>query len=175
MGNRPDTPRRLYTNVKLIVIGVSTTGKTTLVRHLRAEYQADVLEFDEELNRLNGGSYPFDVDHRRNVIVPLIQQDILNRSSVVFFTNPYCFTVEQIELARGNGFRIVALLLDRAEMLRRNQQRMEHEGYRDHRPYFDEMLEHQMALSDRGLIDRSIDASKPTAVIAEELVAYMNQ
>jgi hypothetical protein len=159
---------------KLIVVGVSTAGKTTLVRHLRDEYQADVLEFDGELIRRNGGSYPFDVDYRRGVIVPIIQKDILSRSSVVFFTNPYCFTVEQIEWARKNGFRIVELLLDREEMLRRNSQRMEHEGYGDHSPYLDEMIEHQTALSVRGLIDKSIDASRPTAVIAEELVAYAN-
>lgn len=162
-------------NPKLIVIGVSTVGKTTLVRHLRNEYQADVLEFDEELIRLNGGTYPFDVDFRRNVIVPIIQQDILNRSSVVFFTNPYCFSVEQIESARGNGFRIVELFLDRAEMTRRNRQRMEREGYRDHSPFFDELIEHQTALSDRGLFDRSIDASRSTALIAKELIAFMEQ
>jgi GTPase SAR1 family protein len=159
---------------KLIVIGVSTAGKTTLVRHLRDEYQADVLEFDEELIGRNGGSYPFDVDYRRSVIVPIIQEDILSRSSVVFFTNPYCFTVEQIEWARKNGFQIVELLLDREEMLRRNQRRIEEEGYGDHSPYLDEMIEHQTALSDRGLIDKSIDASRSTAVIAEELVAYAN-
>jgi GTPase SAR1 family protein len=163
------------TSLKLIVIGVSTAGKTTLIRHLRDQYDAAVLEFDEELVRINGGLYPSDVDFRRNVFVPVIQKDILSRSSVVFFTNPYCFTVEQIEWARGNGFRIVELLLDREEMLRRNRQRMELEGYGDHSLYFDEMIEHQTALSDRGLIDRLIDASKLTALIAEELVAYMRQ
>ncbi len=162
-------------NTKLIVVGVSTAGKTTLVRHLRTEYQVEVLEFDEELTRLNGGAYPFDVDHRRNVIVPIIQQDILGRHSVVFFTNPYCFTLKQVERARATGFRIVELSLDREEMERRNRQRVEHEGYRDHGPYLDEMIEHQTALSEHGLIDRSIDASKPTAVIAEELIAFANQ
>lgn len=180
-GQPADPPAAMNTrpymnpNPKLIVIGVSTVGKTTLIRHLRNEYQANVLEFDEELVRLNGGSYPFDVDHRRNVIVPVIQNDILSRRSVVFFTNPYCFTLEQIEQARVTGFRIVELVLDREEMERRNRHRVEHEGYRDHSPYFDELIEHQTALSDHGLIDTSIDASKPTAKIARELLALMNQ
>jgi len=164
----------MNTNAKLIVIGVSTVGKTTLIRHLRSEYQAEVSEFDEELVRLNGGSYPFDVDYRRNVIVPVIQEDILRRPSVVFFTNPYCFTVDQIILARKRGFRTAELWLDREEMARRNQQRVEQEGYRDHTPFFDELIEHQKALSHRGLIDMSIDANKPTAEIADELIAYMN-
>lgn len=164
----------MNTPVKLIVIGVSTVGKTTLVRHLRREYQADVLEFDEELIRRNGGTYPSDVHHRRNVVVPAIQEDILDRQSIVFFTNPYCFTPDQVALARQTGFRIVELVLDRAEMERRNAHRMAEEGYADHSSYLDEMIEHQQALTTRNVIDLSLDASTPTTKIAEALVSFMN-
>jgi len=160
---------------KVIVIGASTVGKTTVIHYLRDKFNLEVNEFDEELNRLNGGSFPFDVEYRRNVLVPAIQKDILNREAVLFFTNTRCFTLEQIKQARSNGFIIVQLVLDRDEMVRRNKQRMEQEGYNDHTMYFDEMLECQEELKTKGLIDKIIDAQKPTNVIAEELLSYLNR
>jgi hypothetical protein len=159
---------------KAIVIGASTVGKTTIIRHLRDKYNLSVYEFDEELNRRNGGTYPFDVEYRRNVLVPSVQNDILNRDSVLFFTNTRCFTQEDIKHARSRGFRIVQLILDRDEMVRRNKQRMDKEGYSDHASYFDEMILYQQKLLERDMVDKVVDASRSVKVIADELLSYLD-
>ena len=47
---------------KSLIIGSSLTGKTTLVKYLRDNLNMEVQEIDEELNRLNGGKFPTDME-----------------------------------------------------------------------------------------------------------------
>ena len=135
----------------------------------------EVSEIDEELNKLNGGTFPANAEYRKEVLVPTIKSDLFSRTSVLFFTTTRYFSLDEVAAARRNGFAIVQLVLDREEMSRRNKKRMEIEGYNDHTPWFDEMLNFQREIKKRGLVDAAIDANKPTSEIAEALLSFVNQ
>ena len=73
--------------MKLIVIGSSLSGKTTLVRQLRAVHGLSVAEMDEKLTDLNNGVYPADLKYKHEVLAPKAIQDVLGKDSIFFFTS----------------------------------------------------------------------------------------
>ena len=154
--------------MKTIVIGSSLSGKTTLVRHLR-DQKIDCSEVDEELTKINGGTFPSDVDEKHNVLIPKIIADILAKKDVLFFTNTDYFTLEDLRKAKSLGFKIVQIDISLPELIRRNKYRMENEGYDDMTQWLEGMTDYQDALKQSGLVDQSLDATLPTDQIASTL------
>jgi len=73
--------------MKLIIIGASLSGKTSLVRQLRSITDLPISEIDEELTEKNGGTYPTDTKYKHKVLAPQIIADVIKRDKSVFFTN----------------------------------------------------------------------------------------
>lgn len=157
---------------KSLIIGSSLTGKTTLVKYLRDNLNMEVLEIDEELNRLNGGTFP-DMEYKNNVLIPKIKNEVLNKDEIIFFSNVHYYTPEDIEVARQRGFKIILLSVDRRELKARNQHRVENEGYKDQRQWLDAQLQRQREIEDKGLIDMVIETNRPVEDIAQELVTFL--
>ena len=157
--------------VKILVIGASTTGKTTLAQYLREHTDFTILETDEELSFLNGGNYPHDDQLKMNVLAPKMVADILGRESIVFFTNTHYFRPEDLRVARDRGFKVIQLELGREEMIKRNKNRYEKEGYDDLTSHFDPMEQYQKDIAGQGLVDRIIAADQPVEKIAAELLS----
>lgn len=162
-------------NYKAIIIGTSLTGKTTLIRHLRKTTNIHVREIDEELVELNNGTYPTDSDYKNNVLSPQIKKDLLEKKSILFFTNAHYFTDKDLEIARTEGFKIIQLFVNKDELQIRNKHRMETEGYEDHSQWFDSMLQYQKDILEKGLVDIAIETNKPTEKIAKELIAFLQK
>ena len=161
-------------NYKALIIGVSLTGKSTLIRYLRKTNASfPVQEIDEELERLNGGSYPKDDTYKNTILAPQIKNEILNKENILFFTNAHYFTFEDLEKARSKGFKIIQLSLDKVELERRNTYRMAHEGYEDHSHWLDAMLAYQKEISEKGLVDTVIETNKSVEKIAEEFLTSL--
>lgn len=154
--------------MKIIVIGASLSGKTTLVRYLQSQ-NINCSEIDEEITILNGGSYPTDIDKKHLELVPKIITDILSRPDVLFFTNTDYFTLEDLRKAKTTGFKIYQLDISLAELIKRNKVRVEVEKYEDMTPWLEDMVDYQNELKKIGLIDKSIDATLPTEKIAKEI------
>ncbi|MBI2464702.1 hypothetical protein HYV64_01035 [Candidatus Shapirobacteria bacterium] len=154
--------------MKIIVIGASLSGKTTLVRYLQ-EHNINCSEIDEELTTLNGGSYPTDVDKKHHELVPKIVADIIARPDVLFFTNTDYFTLDDLRLARASGFKIYQLDISLSELIKRNKRRIEGGKYEDMSPWLEDMVDYQNELKKTGLIDKSIDATQPVEKIAKEI------
>jgi len=160
---------------KSLIIGSSLTGKTTLVKYLRDNLNMEVQEIDEELNRLNGGKFPTDMEYKNNVLVPKIKQEVLDKNKIIFFTNVHYFTPEDIVSARQRGFKIILLFVDREELEIRNKHRMENEGYEDQSHWLDGQLHYQKEIEDKKLIDIAIETNKPVEDIVQELVTFLQQ
>ncbi len=158
---------------RALIIGSSLTGKTTLVRYLRDTFSLDVKEIDEELKRLNGGSYPNDMDYKNKVLAPQIRQEVLNAERVIFFSNVHYYTPADVVAARQKGFKVVLLRVNRNELETRNKRRVENEGYADQSPWLDAQLEYQRAIEDAGLTDRMVETDRPVGDIAQELVTFL--
>lgn len=155
---------------KAIIIGASTTGKSTLMKYLQENTDLMLDEMDEILIRMNNGIYPKDGDHRHKVLEPRIVQEVLRKDPIVFFTNTHIFSVEDLEQARKLGFKIFQLLLSREKMESRNIARKEQEDYDDISMYFKYMIEYQEKIRDKGVVDKEIDADQPVENNAKEVL-----
>lgn len=158
---------------KSLIIGSSLAGKTTLIKFLRGNFNIEVQEIDEELNRLNGGTFPKDMEYKNNVLIPKIKQEVLNKDKIIFFANVHYFTPEDIVVARQRGFKIILLHVDRDELETRNKYRVKNEGYKDQSQWFNAQLQHQKEIIDKGLVDRVIETNRSVEDIAQELITFL--
>ncbi len=154
--------------MKAIVIGTSLSGKSTLIRHLRATTTLPISEMDEELTLANEGTFP-SVATKSHLATQVIT-DILNRDSILFFANTDYFSHPDLYLAKSKGFKILQLSLSLDQLIARNAQRMKVENYEDHSQWFPGMVAYQQEVSASGLVDHVLDASLPTANIASQLL-----
>ncbi len=160
--------------MKAIVIGSSLSGKTTIIRYLRSHTNLVISEMDEELTRLNSGTYPSDDDYKNNVLAPKVIKEMLNQD-ILFFTNTDYFKVDDLKIVKRNGFKIVQLDLDLSQLEERNEQRVKNEGYSDLSQYLEGMVRYQEEMKEKGLIDKIIRTDKPVEEIVEELVNVLKQ
>ncbi len=159
-------------NYKAIIIGSQLSGKTTLVRHLRSVSDLNLLEMDEEIMRLNNNIWP-DNKTKDEVLTPRICADISGRENIVFLTN--YFVPNLLRTAKGNGFKIIELKLDKKTLLERNETRIKDEGYDDASQWIDGHLDFIKSVEELGLLDSIIDAKKPVSEIAEDLLSSLNK
>jgi hypothetical protein len=158
---------------KVIVIGASTVGKSTLLKYLKGSTKLPIDESDDVLTAMNGGVYPEDNDYKMNVLAPKMIDDVLGRDEVIFFSNTHYFTEEDLKKAQERGFRIIQLVVDKEEMIKRNRYRKEFEGYDDLSKYFDDMISYQKEIYEKGLVDAVIDTNTSVEVIAVEFLRQL--
>jgi len=158
---------------KIIVIGASTGGKSTLMRYLRQHTDLVVAEMDEEIVKLNGNKWPTDDDYRNTVLVPKITKEIIDKDKVIYISS--YVPDELAEEAKRKGFVIVLLEVSLEQLKERNAKRMVEEGYESVATYFDVQLNGFKQLKEKGLIDKTIDGHRSTEMIAEEIVKLSQQ
>lgn len=156
--------------MKVIVIGSSLSGKTTLVKYLRSVLNLPIAEMDEKLVEFNGGMYPSDIKYKHDVLAPKIIKNILSEKDTIFFTGTDYFALEDLKVARDVGFKIILLSLDLEELSKRNKERMRLEGYEDMGKWFGGMLRYQQQIQDEHLVDQVIDANLPVEKLADDLL-----
>jgi guanylate kinase len=154
--------------MKLIIIGASLSGKTTLVNFLRTK-KIDCSEIDEELTSINGGIYPTDIDLKHNDLVPKIITKVITSPDIIFFSNTDYFTLDNLRQAKTNGFKIFQLNINLAELNIRNKNRVEKDGYEDMSMWLEDMVDYQFDLQKAGLVDQVLDATLPV----EKLAAFI--
>jgi shikimate kinase len=159
--------------VKVIIIGASCSGKTTLVKLLRARTALPVLEIDEELTRLNGGTFPADVQLKHQVLAPQAIAEVLAKESIVFFSNTDYFTVDDLREARKRGFKIVQLEASAETLLHRNQIRVSQMGWPDVSEWFEHMLAYQNQLREQHLVDRTFSTEAELERVVTELLDFL--
>lgn len=158
--------------MKVLIIGTSLSGKTTLIRYLRADTKLPLLEMDEELTQLNNGVFPSD-QSQKLALVSQIVRNVLERESVIFFTNTDYFSINDLKNARGNNFQIFQLDTDLQNLQTRNQMRVQNENYADQSQWLKGMKEYQDLMREKGLVDKVLNADQPTESITEDLMQLL--
>lgn len=93
--------------------------------------------------------------------------------NVVFFTNTDYFTPEDLENARKNGFQTAQLFLDLNELQKRNRFRVRNEGYSDLSQWLEGMVNYQIMIKERGLVNKVIEANQTTENMASQLIEFL--
>jgi len=155
--------------MKLIVIAPSLAGKTTLARYLKPLLLTRVCEIDELITKINGGVFPTDDNYKHRVIAPKVIKYILDQESILFLTNTDYWGSNDLVKAKENGFKIVLINTPKDELLRRNVERMKHEGYADMSVFIDGMLLYMNSV--KNLADREIDGTLRYQEIGDIIVA----
>lgn len=159
--------------MKIIVIGPSLSGKTTLARELRKTIGSPISEMDEELTNLNGGQFPLDSVKKHTILAPKITEKILNMDDILFFTNTDYFTPNDLQRAKNNGFKIIQINIGYEELIKRNDQRVKNEKYDDLSVWLKGMLSYQEDIKKRGLVDETIDGNKPIPEVINQLISLI--
>jgi shikimate kinase len=161
--------------MKVIIIGPSLSGKTTIVQYLRKNNQIPVSEIDEELTKLNNGQYPTNEEYKNQVLAPQIVNKILTSDHILFFTNTDYFSEKNLKIAKERGFKIIQLKLELAELEQRNKLRIAQEGYPDLSQWLKGMAKYQKRIDEQRLFDFSLDASLPTEEIVSQLLKIVTE
>ncbi|MEI6887188.1 MAG: hypothetical protein WCK31_03035 [bacterium] len=157
--------------MKILVIGASTSGKTTLVKYLRSiRNDLPISEIDEELMAINKGVFPLDESLKKEVLTPKVIKDILNKENIIFFSNTDYFTIQDLKSYKDKGFKIVQLELSLDKLMERNRKRTTENGYPDISEYLPGMVEYQDEINKSGLVDEVIDANLYTEMIAKKIL-----
>ncbi len=130
-----------------------------------------IIEEDEAFTRLNGGTYPTDIDFKENILRPRLEKEIRNTENIIFITS-YCNPLLLKEL-KSKGYKITQLVCDREKLLERNKKRMEENGYDDARQWLDENLVFHQEVQGQGLVAKTIDTDRPIEMVAEELTDFL--
>ena len=156
--------------MKVIIIGASLSGKTTLIRYLQSrESEIPIEEMDALLTRENGGVFPIDIN-RKNELAREVVRKILTEDKIIFFTNTDYFTLNDLFEAKRNGFKIIQLVLEIEELQKRNKYRSENKGYEDLSQWLGGMIRYQKEIKDAGLVDKILDAKLSPADLASEFM-----
>lgn len=154
---------------KIVILGPQCSGKTTLKKYLQKQStNLPLVEEDELFVDLNGGEYPQDIEYKENTLRSKLEDKIRGADSMIFLTS-YC-NPELLKELKSKGFKVVQLVLEMDEFNRRNEKRMEEQGYDDANTWAKEVFGFHEEARDKGLVDREIDATLPTEDIAREVL-----
>ena len=163
-------PCEIINIMKAIVLGPPLSGKSTLCRYLRESTDLQVLDYDEELLRLNDGKWPGDDDDLNSRLKNEVERSILTRDDTIFFA--FEFNPDNLTHAKDVGYKIFQLCIAKEELAKRNLERLKSDPSNDAFQYIDTNLKLQEYLYDRGLIDKRLDASQLPNVLAKEILNY---
>ena len=151
--------------VRLFVMGIACAGKTTLARRLRACSTLNVVDMDDQIARLNGGTWP-DIPTKNNVVLPKVLAEVCAMPDVVLFGS---LTVERTQELRQAGFHTALLDVSEAELRRRHAVRLAEEGWTNV-----EWFEHEQSvireLRAHNVFDHVIDGEGAVASIADDIM-----
>jgi hypothetical protein len=141
-----------------------------VARLLRESHGRNAVDCDDEIARLNGGTWPGDFDTKNHVLLPRVLHEATISDDILLF-NSYTPLVYVRRLRRA-GFRILLLDVSDEELLRRHAQRLAREG-RTNVQWFETSKPTIEELRSTGWIDYTISGSAPPhQVAATVLNAY---
>ena len=153
--------------MRTLVAGAPCSGKTTVARLLRESHGRNAVDCDDEIARLNGGTWPSDFDTKNHVLLPRVLHEATVSDDILLF-NSYTPLVYVRRLRRA-GFRIVLLDVSDEELLRRHAQRLAEEGWTNVQ-WFETSKATVEELRSTGWIDHTISGSAPPHQVASTLV-----
>jgi Ser/Thr protein kinase RdoA (MazF antagonist) len=157
--------------VKILVLGPSCSGKTTVCRHLRSERETNAIDACDEILRLNDGVWP-DIGRKNDVLLPQVVERVVAMDDVVLF-NSYMHR-PLLERLRAAGFQTVLLRVTEVELRRRHHVRQATEGWTNVQ-WLEWDLDHLKTLQAGGLIDEVVSGEQDAASVAGQLLAFAHR
>lgn len=159
--------------MKVFVFAVQCGGKTTLAKYLRGSTGCKIVEMDDEIMHLNGGSWPRDIQYKVTDFEPIVYSNISAKHDVIFMDSH--LAIERAAKLKGSNFKILYIELSRNELIQRNRHRFESGNQDDASQWIDLELKNAEDLRNKGLFDYTINGKQPTEKIAEELLDYISK
>lgn len=155
--------------MRLFLLGAPCAGKSTLVPLLREVLGWPVLDMDDELLRLNGGTWPA-LEAKRDLTSRVIVE--ATRLDHVLLAHSY-LDDEQLGWLRSSGWVVGLLDLPEAVMRSRAEERLARDGWTNVEwlPFHLENIEH---LSEQQAFAHVYDATLPAATLVDALAATMS-
>ena len=69
---------------KIIILGSQCAGKSTLIKYLEENTDYVCIDHDEEIKKRNRGTYPKDHVYVSDVLLPKIEQYVLNLPRIIY-------------------------------------------------------------------------------------------
>lgn len=123
------------------------------------------MDLDDELTRLNGGTYP-DIETRKTVVAPRALAAAAALSNVILLHST--LGPDDVRALRDTGFTTVLLEVSHDELRRRHSVRLREEGWTNEE-WADDNRALITELRHLSLFDHVIDAERTPAVVAADL------
>jgi dephospho-CoA kinase len=143
---------------KIIVLGPPLTGKTTLANYLKSKTAIPVLDFDDELLKLNNGKYPANYPVLNEKLKAQVIKDVLQKNEVIFFAFEISFV--DLRVMKRKRFTIVQLTADIEVLRTRNLARLVEQPENDAFQYVEKNMSYQKEIFELGLIDEVVDTTQ---------------
>ena len=108
--------------MKLLLLGLSGVGKSTVAPRLGQTLGLEVLEIDDETERLNGGIWPESEEVIDNLFARIVKDFLETDTDSILFVTSYLLT-EEIAAFYKRGFVIIELHAALPELVKRKRQR----------------------------------------------------
>lgn len=153
--------------MKIFIIAAQCAGKTTLARYLRENTSLNIFEMEDGIMKLNGGTWPKDLNYKEDVLTPKVLSSAIDIKEVILLDNH--MSIERTKQLKKADFSVILLEVSKGELLRRNIQRMKTENYDDASTWIDSELHNIQGLQKHKLIDHIISGEQPTQEVASQL------
>jgi hypothetical protein len=127
--------------MKTIVIGCSSSGKTTLASRFPSS---------------------IDINEEYSDNIPKVIDETLAKKDALLFINTDYIMLDDLRKAKSLGFNIVQLELTLSELQKRNTNH-------DLVQWLEDMIDYQNEIKRVGLVDKSLDATLPVEQLAKLL------
>lgn len=110
--------------MKLLILGLSGSGKSTIAKLLAEKYDLELVEADDAVMNANGGTWPSDYDTRDEFVDKIFEETnkkVLSMKKVLYVTS--WLTSERIDDFIKNQFKIIEMHADFDELLKRKENR----------------------------------------------------
>lgn len=151
---------------RVYVAGVACSGKTTLARHLRDAHGVNAIDMDDEILRLNGGTWP-DIETKNNIVKPKVLDEVLAMREVILLYGP--MRESETTRLRQAGFLVLLLDVSPAELMRRDAMRLAEEGW-SNIEWFDHHQAELARFRESGLIDFEISGMRGVEEVAVDIL-----
>lgn len=155
--------------MKLFLLGAPCAGKTTLMSPLRAALPCPVLDMDEEILRLNRGTWP-PIEAKRTLARQVIEEASRHDDAVLAYS---LLDREQLDVLNDDGWVISLLDVPEAVLRERAQQRLEREGWTNIEwlPLHLRNIEELLA---QDVFAHVLDATSPVPALVKALLEILN-
>jgi hypothetical protein len=156
--------------VKLFLLGAPCAGKSTLVPLLRNRLACPVLDMDEELLRVNGGTWPAPFEFKR-VLTDRILDEASRLDHVVLAHS--LLDDEQLAMLTAAGWSFGLLDLPESVMRSRAAERLARDGWTNIEwlPFHLDVIEHLRA---RRAFAHVLDATMAPATLARTIAGLLD-